>query len=561
MRIRFHAFFLIILAMAAAVPALATPPAMMNTQGVLRTQSGLPIADGVHALSFSLYASAADPAALWTENNGAVAIQGGFYSALLGAVTQIPSSLFQNRSELWLGVKVDGGTELPRGRLLTVAYAFEADHALIAAAAESLQCSGCLGEETLGFDLGTKIQDGSRAACYDTLAELRAILDVVYAPLSHTHGGGDITSPVGLCLQAADALGLEGRSLTEVKADILASVDDAGYMKKDDKIDEARLPRNGLDEVSNGLLTTQFQDTAVSMDTPLPIPDFVPPGIASTLDFPNVGTAEDLTVSIDISNSDISGLRVELRDPAGAVHVLYDKGAESGTAIVATYPHPTSVVSGNLLSWIGRNPEGVWRLTVIDLAYKAGGNDGQLNSWTVATRTLSTKRVQVKGDLGVDGNVTVSGTVNGVLLAAEQGKLATAIMPALALAVPVQGNTCPPGYFVLDQYWVGSGSGSFCKARIETAGERCWGCGFPEWVTSDPWCQAEGSPCTCGDPCMVPSTPFVPMWSAVTPSQPEAWSRGAEAGCDPYGHYVAEFARYERQVPQVAWTRCVPVLP
>jgi subtilisin-like proprotein convertase family protein len=407
-----HATFLALLVMAASLSAMAAPPAMMNTQGVLLTQSGAPVADGIHALSFSLYVSSVDPSPLWTENNDAVAIQGGFYSALLGAATQIPPSLFQNHSELWLGVKVNGGSELPRGRLLTVAYAFEANHALIATAAESLQCSGCLSEETLGFDLGTKIQDGSKAACYDTLAELRAILDTVYAPLNHTHGGGDITSPVAQCLQAADALGLEGRSLAQVKSEILSELDLSAYLKKGDKIDQSQLPANGLDEVSNGILRSQFTKSFPAADLPLEVKDYFPPGITSSLNIPDVGLVESIRASVRLSNSAIQHLSARLTDPDGATYILFDGGA-SGTTLDETYPEPNAPVSGDLATWSGRNPKGTWTLTIIDSHFDGGTTDGTLNSWSLTISSLSSS------NLLVTGNVTLNGSLSTQLVAGE----------------------------------------------------------------------------------------------------------------------------------------------
>jgi subtilisin-like proprotein convertase family protein len=403
---------------------------MMNTQGILRTQSGAPVSDGQYDLSFALYPDQADPAPVWSEVVPKVTVQGGFYSAVVGGVVPLPADLFKQHAELWLGVRVGTGTDLPRGRLLTVAYAFDATHASVAATSEALQCTGCVAESSLGFDLCTAsascplpfqvgtglvltsgslgvdaaiVQNWSGLVCYDTPAELRAALDAVYAPQNHTHPGKDITSPVAEALLAADSQALGGNSLAQVLLAALDAVASSGYQMKTDKIDASQLPANGLSAVSNGLLTNQFQDTTASADTPVAIKDYFPPGVSSTLQFPDVGTAEALTVTVNLTNSDISGISVTLEDPANVTYVLYDRG-ETGTSLNRTYPTPSQTAGEDLARWLGMNPKGTWTLTVIDSKFASGSSDGQLNSWSVSTRTLSTKKIRATGDIDIDGH-------------------------------------------------------------------------------------------------------------------------------------------------------------
>jgi subtilisin-like proprotein convertase family protein len=456
----------------AAIPAEAAPPALINTQGVLRTQSGAPVADGVHALAFALYGSPVDPSPLWIESHAGVAVSGGFYSSILGETTPLGQSLFQN-AELWVGVRVDGGAELPRARLLSVAYAFEAGRALIATAAENVQCSGCIGKGALGFDLGSDIQAGAKAACFDSLSELRSALDSVYAPLAHTHGGGDITSPVAQCLLAADALGLEGRSLNQLKAEILTAVDGAGYLKTGSQIDASQLPADSLSSVSNGLLTNLFQDSVSASLMPLPIPDNSPPGISSTITFPDLGTAEVLAVTVDVSNSDLSGITLQLTDPNNIDYLLYDRGS-TGTIIRTSYPTPTATLSGDLYTWVGKNPVGTWKLTVIDSKYRNNAMDGQINAWSIATKTLSSKKVEATGDLVVSG--ALSGK-NGVLQVAGglvvQGqpvaRVWTGSSESLVNGAHLDVNTGMVDPMLTATAWVGQLDGSWTQATTGNA--------------------------------------------------------------------------------------------
>ena len=426
-----------------AAPAYAQVVPLLNNQGVLRTAGGFPIVDGDYDLAFAFYASVDAQTAVWSETIPDVRVHDGLYSVALGTVTPFPPTLFREHHDLWLGVTVADGGELPRAPLLALAYAFEADHALVATTAENLACTDCVGEDALGFDLcsatasctpplqagaGIQVDGGTisadkdtlaawaKLACYDDAAELRAALDAVYAPLSHTHEGWEITSPVAEALSSQDSQALEGKALAEVQGAVLNAVAAAGYLKQGDPIGEAQLPPNGLDEVSNGLLTNQFQDVTVAADTPLPIRDFYPPGVSSSILFPDVGTAEELTVSVTLDNTDISGVTVTLVDPEDKTYVLYDRSSVGGS-LTATYPDPTSPVDGDLSLWVGKSLLGTWRLTVIDSHFDEKTwpvPDGQLTAWSITTATRSTKKVLVNGDLVVNGTISGPG-VNSVL--------------------------------------------------------------------------------------------------------------------------------------------------
>lgn len=233
----------IAVSVATLLPAAALAegvPALMNNQGILRTAAGGPVADGQYDLTFSLYANQEDLVPVWTEVVTGVVVQGGFYSTVLGNVVALPPSLFRDNPELWIGIRVGDGAEMPRRRLMTLAYAFEADHAVVATTAESLDCLGCVSNAAIGFDLcaatdacsvtlddlacspdqiprysggswkcdaetrytggaaivvdggvisvdTAAVQDLARLACFDSLSELTAALAGQYAAPDHTH--------------------------------------------------------------------------------------------------------------------------------------------------------------------------------------------------------------------------------------------------------------------------------------------------------------------------------------------------------------------------------------
>lgn len=118
-----------LLSLLVLLPILAQPAwgqdAVIGYQGVLTDASGAPVADGSHALSFSLYDAATGGTALWTEAQNVSTAQGVF-TAQLGRSTAITLPFDR---QYWLGIRVDGGAELtPRTMLTTSPYAFHASN-------------------------------------------------------------------------------------------------------------------------------------------------------------------------------------------------------------------------------------------------------------------------------------------------------------------------------------------------------------------------------------------------------------------------------------------------
>jgi subtilisin-like proprotein convertase family protein len=158
------------------------------------------------------------------------------------------------------------------------------------------------------------------------------------------------------------------------------------------------LKPDDLAVVSNSLLTNTFGDVFTSTTVPMQILDNNPVGSANEITVPDVGTVQKLTISVDLTNSDISTVEVYLYDPANVEYLLYSKSGSKGAALKASWP-PTTLVKGDLSGWVGKNPKGKWRLQVIDTGFANNQKDGQLTSWSVQLGTLSTKKVAVNGAL------------------------------------------------------------------------------------------------------------------------------------------------------------------
>ncbi|QOJ27483.1 MAG: hypothetical protein HRU80_00830 [Ignavibacteriales bacterium] len=93
-------------------------------QGTLRDQQNKAVADGNYSLRFALYTAATGGTAVWQETQSGVAVQNGVFTAKLGSVTAIPTSV-NFTQQYWVGITVTGqGAELaPRIELTAAPYA------------------------------------------------------------------------------------------------------------------------------------------------------------------------------------------------------------------------------------------------------------------------------------------------------------------------------------------------------------------------------------------------------------------------------------------------------
>ncbi len=142
-----------------AAPATAEP-LQLAAQGRL-TSSGGPVSDGGYAMAVGLYDVQTGGKPLFYESFLAVPVNGGVFALTLGAA-QIPldSATAASSKPLFVGVTVAGEPELPRQPLLRVPSAV---HALVAAQAADVGCTGCVGADDLAKAAvtGEKIANGA----------------------------------------------------------------------------------------------------------------------------------------------------------------------------------------------------------------------------------------------------------------------------------------------------------------------------------------------------------------------------------------------------------------
>jgi microcystin-dependent protein len=202
-----------------AAPAAADAPAFLPVQGVLANTDGTPV-DGDTAIRFALYTADVGGTELWNETQ-TVSVDQGFFTVYLGDTSVLDLATFRDNESLWLGVRVGSDPEMTRFQVATTGFAgfaqFCGDSATLGGTpatdflttASGVDWSDLTGVPadladgdsdttyTAGAGLtltGTvfaadpaAIEALARGVCYDTVAELRAGLDSVYAAASHDH--------------------------------------------------------------------------------------------------------------------------------------------------------------------------------------------------------------------------------------------------------------------------------------------------------------------------------------------------------------------------------------
>ncbi|MFZ4578148.1 MAG: proprotein convertase P-domain-containing protein [Myxococcota bacterium] len=399
--------------------ATASVPANTQIEGILSSVGGGPVADGDYAVTFAVYATetAIDPT--WAEGPVVLTVKNGAFNHVLGS--KVPFDSAKITGNLWIGLKVGNDPELPRRPLAGSFFAVRAT------LAEGLDCSGCIGpgqvsaallepyakaaalakvafsgayaDLTGGPDLSAYVKSASLADIATTGAYADLVGAPAYAKVATTGAYADLANaPVLPKVGASCGTGLVIKGfLADGTYDCVKAMDPAA------------LPADGIDEISNGLLKNQYVDS-VAGKAAVPIPDHNPVGISDVLDFPDIGVAQKLGVSVNLTNSKIGTLVVSIIDPNSVEYVLHAKTG-TGTVLKTSYPDPTKAVSGDLTTWVGKNPKGKWYLKVIDNDYFNNGTDGAITSWSVDVQTLSSKKISVAGALIVDGTSTLTGKV------------------------------------------------------------------------------------------------------------------------------------------------------
>ncbi len=124
-----------------AVHILAAVPSGMNVQGRLTDSGGTPLPAGFKQMTFRIFDAEIGGTEIWAESAQLITSDAdGLWNADIGANTPLTPAVFADTVR-WLEITVDDGVNppemLPRVRLVTSPYAFQADRAMSSVSADS----------------------------------------------------------------------------------------------------------------------------------------------------------------------------------------------------------------------------------------------------------------------------------------------------------------------------------------------------------------------------------------------------------------------------------------
>ncbi len=435
-----------------ATTAHASVPGTLLVEGTLANIAGAPVADGVYSVKFAIYGDAVSLSPLWAEGPVSVAVKSGGFSTLLGANKPLANDVLAAGTSPMLALTIGSDPELPRKPLASVPFA------LRAGVAEGLDCKGCVTEAALAPSVFDAINSAANLA---TVAKTGAWSDLIGTPTLVAAGQA---CAAGQAISGIDATGK------------VVCTNGAG------------VGSDPLSYVSNGALANVFP-TTTNGNINIAIPDNSPVGISDSINITSGYAISTISVAVNISNSDISHLTVNLIAPDKSVIVLFNKNGFAGGNIATSFPAPTPVFSGDLVGWAGKSAKGIWQIQLIDSAAQLGGatNDGKLLSWSITLGYASANKVEVKGDLVVDGNLTVNGANNifpsGAMIAFNSASCPVGWVPAngnngtpnMAGRMPIGVGTMPYDNVAIG-YLQSGGSNRF-RMSVAAATSPSFSCG------------------------------------------------------------------------------------
>jgi hypothetical protein len=112
-------------------PVGATVPNVVRYGGTLKDAQGALLPSTTEGVTFAIYRQQEGGAPIWIETQNVASDASGQYSVLLGgnSPSGLPSDLFSQEEQRWLGVTVQGQAEQPRVLLVSVPYALRAHDA------------------------------------------------------------------------------------------------------------------------------------------------------------------------------------------------------------------------------------------------------------------------------------------------------------------------------------------------------------------------------------------------------------------------------------------------
>ena len=194
MKFRFStASISLLLLIAVSSIGFAQIPRTMSYQGIANDQTGNPLSDGSHNVTFSIYTTASGGSPVYSETQSVIT-RNGLFSARIGASIPLPTSIGFDR-QYWLGIAIDGGAEFaPRTSLTSAPYALNATHATNADHALRADSADALSAGAIGFVRSLNSRTGHVRLVEGLGIHLETLGDSIRISADVAGGGGSINA-------------------------------------------------------------------------------------------------------------------------------------------------------------------------------------------------------------------------------------------------------------------------------------------------------------------------------------------------------------------------------
>ncbi|MCO4763414.1 MAG: hypothetical protein KC502_17995, partial [Myxococcales bacterium] len=213
---------------------------------------------------------------MWSEGPVKLTVKAGRFNYALGTTKPLDMKKVAALSSQWLSVKIGADPALPRQRVHGSLFA------LYAKSAGALTCTGCLSAThiangslsatKLGFNYAGSTTKGGPASdlkctgCV-SVSEMKFDAGVDLAANSLKAKNGTFTGDLAAGTVTATSFSGDGSKLTGIKihtgecktaGEVVKGINADGSLKCVKAMDPAGLPADGLNEISNNMLTNQF---------------------------------------------------------------------------------------------------------------------------------------------------------------------------------------------------------------------------------------------------------------------------------------------------------------
>jgi subtilisin-like proprotein convertase family protein len=429
-----------------SVLAIAAPVEVPYV-GYLNNDDGTPY-DGTASVVAELFAAADGGNAVTTCTVAELDVQAGVMSFVMGGECTPPLTVEMFAEDgMWLGITINDTLLEPRQKVLSVAYALQADNAQKLGgewaseyvtstelgdagyvADEDLAAvatSGVYGDLTGTPDMsGYALTEDLEPICFSgsiedlidldlsafvTLEQLAAVAtsgaygDLTGAPDLTAYLVSDDLATVALSGLYSDLVGVPDLAAYVLSTDLATVALSGDYNDLINTPGAGALLADGLETISNGTMTNALTQEYKAAGLPADI------GTEKeiTIDISESGELLDITVDISVEHAYCPELEVRLLPPGDDTGILLVAAGEAtGQAFQGQFGVDDTLALKNLL---GSSTTGMWTLRVTDTIPNGNEGSGSTTEYTLTASYLAAGQVQVNADVNIDGNQYVTG--------------------------------------------------------------------------------------------------------------------------------------------------------